>query len=193
MSSRKWRPFCLGLNVWTQLRNKNILITLKQCSSYVFIKMRLLQSHVHSRLKIFNISSKYYKKISMKTYDLYCILVVVFAMFLRKLILYFLEVISTELSPVFSDRTILTLLVLSAEYPRIKRSIAWLLIPRILASPGHQQLWCWLWKISTTWCPFYLHRLSLIPTWISYYVPSVVWVKILIHSQIPTVISSHVI
>ena len=34
-----------------------------------------------------------------------------------------------------------------SEYSRRTRSIPCLLMPWLLMSPGHQQVWCWLWRI----------------------------------------------
>ena len=41
----------------------------------------------------------------------------------------------------------LTLNVPGPSYLGLTRSISWLLMPWLLASPGHQQPWCWLCRI----------------------------------------------
>ena len=43
---------------------------------------------------------------------------------------------------------LLTLLVLKWEYSEITRRISWLMMPWLLESSGHQQLWYWLGRIS---------------------------------------------
>ena len=45
----------------------------------------------------------------------------------------------------------LTLDVWGPSYLGLTRSISWLLMPRLLASPGHQQPWYWLCKIGKSW------------------------------------------
>ena len=42
---------------------------------------------------------------------------------------------------------LLTLNVRGPSYLGLTRSISWLLVPRLLASPGHQQPWYWLCRI----------------------------------------------
>ena len=59
----------------------------------------------------------------------------------------------------------LTFLALKSEHSRIIMSIPWLLMPWLIASPGHQQLWYWIcrmkWFLSSTRKDFnYLHHLS---------------------------------
>ena len=45
----------------------------------------------------------------------------------------------------------LTLNVQGLSYPGLNKSISWLLMPWLLASPGHQQPWYWLCKLGLTW------------------------------------------
>ena len=45
----------------------------------------------------------------------------------------------------------LTLSMQGPSYLGLIRSISWLLMPRLLASPGHQQPWYWLCEIGRTW------------------------------------------
>ena len=45
----------------------------------------------------------------------------------------------------------LTLNVRGPSYLGLNRSISWLLMPWLLASPGHQQSWYWLCKIRKSW------------------------------------------
>ena len=49
------------------------------------------------------------------------------------------------------EAIILTLNVQGASYLGLTRSISWLLMPWLLASPGHQHPWYWLCKISKYW------------------------------------------
>ena len=40
-------------------------------------------------------------------------------------------------------------LVLKMKYPGKIRSTPWLLMPLLLASPAHQQLWYWIWRVDS--------------------------------------------
>ena len=48
------------------------------------------------------------------------------------------------------DENELTPVVLKLEYSAINRSMPWLLMPWLLASPGHQQPWYWQYRIKAT-------------------------------------------
>ena len=50
-----------------------------------------------------------------------------------------------------SHGNVLTLNVRGPSYLGLTRSISWLLMPWLLTSPGHQQLWYWLCKICRSW------------------------------------------
>ena len=51
---------------------------------------------------------------------------------------------------------VLTLSVRGPSYYGLVRTISWLLMPWLLTSPGHQQLWYWLCRICRSW--YYLRK-----------------------------------
>ena len=67
---------------------------------------------------------------------------------------------------------VLTLNVRGPSYLGLTRSISWSLMPWLLASPGHQQPWYWLWKTGNFWfdgitrhCNLYLSSGPLLLLW----------------------------
>ena len=55
------------------------------------------------------------------------------------------------LAPNPINQTVLTLYVRGPSYLGLTRSISWLLMPRLLTSPGHQQPWYWICRIRRSW------------------------------------------
>ena len=55
-----------------------------------------------------------------------------------------------NLNNIFQEKQQLILVVLKLAYSRRTRSMPWLLMPWILASPGHQQPWYWLRYVAST-------------------------------------------
>ena len=122
MSSAIWRPFCLGLNVLShQCVPMNFIAN--ACYVLFWAKSLLDPMLTHCGLET---QEQIFTKLDWNTNKNF-----------RK----------------FNWKVykMLTLKVRGPSYLGLTRSISWLLVPWLLASPGHQQPWYWLCKISKSW------------------------------------------
>ena len=138
MTSAKWRPVTLCLNVltyWSWV--KHICIsTLTIIGSDNGLSPDRCQAIIWTNAGILLIGS-----LGTNWSE---ILIEIYTFLLRKM---HLKMLSGIWQPFCPCLNVLTLNVQGPSYRSLNRSISWLLMPWLLASPGHQQPWYWPCKI----------------------------------------------